>query len=191
MKLLRSFSRLKSLVFFKLFLIVAHHGPHCEANNSQDDTSRSYTIGRQAETSSKQTETSGEQTETSGEQTETSGGQTETSGGQTETSGGQTETSGRQTETSSRHIETSGRQTETSGGQTETSGGQTETSGYRYNIYVKSEDSLGLCGIQAYFVHKQVAIQIASNWNLFKTCLNIIVTSLSFCCFKGLFGLMP
>ena len=51
-----------------MFLIVAHHGPHCEANNSQDDTSRSYT--------------SGGQTESSGRQTETSGGQTETSGGQ-------------------------------------------------------------------------------------------------------------
>ena len=98
-------------MYFKLFLIVAHHGPHCEANNSQDDTSRSYT------------ETSGRQTETSGRQTKSSGGQTETSGGQTETSGGQTETSSRQTENSGRQGETSGGQTETSGGQTETSGG--------------------------------------------------------------------
>ena len=42
------------------------------------------------------------------------------------------------------------------------------------NICVRSEDSLGICGAHANFVHKQVVIQIASNWNLFKTYLNII-----------------
>ena len=33
---------------------------------------------------------------------------------------------------------------------------------------------MGICGAHANFVHKQVVIQIANNWNLFKTCLNII-----------------
>ena len=37
------------------------------------------------------------------------------------------------------------------------------------NIYVRSEDYLGLCETQANFIHKQVVIQIdIATWKLFK-----------------------
>ena len=50
---------------------------------------------------------------------------------------------------------------------------KTPNLGYCYrhttsNNYVRSEDSLGLCGTHTDFVHKLVVIQIASNWNLSK-----------------------